>query len=138
MKVLADTSGLFAALVRNDRMHLPAKATMTRLLLEEFDLCTTSYVLLETLALLQARVGLHAADEFERTLRPRFEVIWVGGTLHERAFRRLGLRQTHGCSLVDCCSFVVMEDQGIQQAFGYDKHFSDEGFRLVREASDLD
>ena len=32
MKVFADTSGLFAAIVSNDVMHAPAKATLTALL----------------------------------------------------------------------------------------------------------
>ncbi len=64
MKIFTDTSGLF----RNDVMHDPAKATLTALLETGTELHTTSYVLQETLALLQARISLDAAIRFEHDL----------------------------------------------------------------------
>ena len=100
MRVFADTSGLFAALVRNDWMHLRAKATMTQLLEKGAEIHLTSYVLIETMALLQARVGLKAARQFEHVFRPLLRIHWVDESLHDRAFRRLELRGSRGVSLV--------------------------------------
>ena len=111
---------------------------MEKLLEESAEIHVTSYVLLETMALLQARVGLEAARQFENVLRPLLQVHWVDELLHEKAFKRLELRGTRGVSLVDCTSFVTMEDAGIRSVFGYDEHFTDEGFHLVKALSDLD
>ena len=130
MQVFADTSGLFAAMVRNDVNYSRASRGLSQILRSRDDIHTTSYVLLETLALLQARVGLEAARQFEQALRPLLTVTWVGETLHERAFRRLELRGRKSLSLVDCASFVVMEQTGIDVAFAFDSHFRDEGFEL--------
>lgn len=138
MKIYADTSGLFAALVKNDIMHSKAGPTMEKLLEEGAEIHVTSYVLLETMALLQARVGLDAARQFEQVLRPLLQVHWVEESLHEKAFKRLELRGTRGVSLVDCTSFVTMEDAGIRSVFGYDEHFTEEGFHLVEKQTDLE
>ena len=131
MRVFADTSGLFAALVRNDAHHEPARDRLERLLdADDVKIVTTSYVLLEVSALLQNRVGLDAAIRFDRDLRPVLQVVWVDEALHRRAMRRLELRRRRQVSLVDCASFVCMEDGGIQRAFAFDRHFIDEGFEV--------
>ena len=94
MTVFADTSGLFAALVRNDTNHEAARGSLSGLLENaQSIIVTTNFVLLETMALLQARVGLHAALAFERDLRPLLDVTWVDADLYSRAVRRLALRR---------------------------------------------
>lgn len=137
MRVFADTSGLFAALVLNDVNHEAAKATLTRLLDLGAELHVTSYTLLETLALLQARVGFEAATSFERDLRPLLHLTWVDDSLHSRAFQRLELRRRRGLSLVDCAAFVAMEDLRLAQAFTYDEDFELEGFVAIRGPEQL-
>ena len=132
MTVFADTSGLFAALVRNDVNHESARETLAGLLDDsEITITTTDFVLLETMALLQARVGLDAALQFERDLRPILDITWVDPTLYVRAVRRLALRHRRRVSLVDCLSFVTMEDAGLQRVFTCDRHFTDEGFEMI-------
>ena len=137
MKVFTDTSGLFAAVVRNDVMHDAAKATLTALLETGSELHATSYVLQETLALLQARVSLDAALQFEHNLRPLLRMTWMDENLHSRAFQRLELAQERRLSLVDCASFVVMEEFGIEDAFAYDEHFTRAGFHVVGRPEDI-
>jgi predicted nucleic acid-binding protein len=130
MKVFVDTSALFATLVRNDYMHVRARETFQRLVEQSAELYTTSYVVLETIALLQARVGLDAARSFQHEFLSIFKVCWVDQSLHDKAFRRLELRARREISLVDCTSFVWMEESGITHAFAYDEHFTAEGFKL--------
>ncbi len=137
MRIYTDTSGLFAAIVRNDLKHANAKATLTALLESGSELHATSYVLLETLALLQTRVGLEAAAQCEFVFRPLLQVTWITEELHERSFRRLKLKRSRGVSLVDCSSFVVMEDLEIRSVFGYDEDFAKEGFHLVGTPKEL-
>ena len=136
--VFVDTSALFAALVRNDVMHAQAAATLDRLLELGVDLHASSYVLLETLAILQSRVGLDAARSVEHDLRPLFQITWIDESLHDRAFRRLEMRARRDVSLVDCASFVVMEEIGITAAFAYDADFAEEGFTTIGTPDDID
>lgn len=137
MRVFFDTSGLFATLVHNDYMHVRARETVECLVEQNAKLLTTNYVLLETISLLQARVGLEAARLFHHQFAPTLKIHWVDEKLHEKAFRRLELRGRREISLVDCASFVFMEDNGISHAFAYDKHFSAEGFMVFETAKDV-
>ena len=131
MKVYTDTSGLFAALVANDRNYSRAAPVLKALLEGGHVMVMTGYVLQELLALLQSRVGLVAARRFEHEMRPLLEIVWIDEKLHELSFRRMELRAKRGLSLAECSSFVVMEQQGIEWAFAFDKHFRQEGFRLL-------
>lgn len=132
MRVFVDTSALYAALVRTDNAHEPARTKLADLCADaEVTLATTSFVVLETFSLLQARFGTDAALRFDRELCPHLEVSFVDRELHARGVRRVGLRRSRKVSLVDCTSFVFMEEQGIEAALALDKHFEQEGFRLV-------
>ena len=111
---------------------------MEALLDRRATMIVTSYVLLETLALLQSRVGLDAARQFDHAFRPQLEVRWVDEGLHERAFRRLEIRGAKRVSLADCTSFVVMEEIGVSSAFAFGRHFEEEGFRLLRCVEDVE
>jgi len=137
MRVFFDTSGIFATLVHNDYMHVRARKTVECLLEQNATLLTTSYILLETMALLQARVGLKAARRFHHEFATTLKIHWVDEKLHEKAFRRLELRGRREISLVDCASFVFMEDNGISHALAYDKHFSEEGFIVFETPKDV-
>ena len=82
MKVFVDTSAFFATLVRNDYMHVRARETFQYLVEQSVELYTTSYVVLETIALLQARVGLDAARSFQHEFLSIIKVYWVDKSLH--------------------------------------------------------
>ena len=58
-------------------MRLPAK------------LVTTSYVLVETTALLQHRIGLAAVRDLDQHVVPLLAVRWVDANLHRKGMRRL-------------------------------------------------
>lgn len=137
MRVFADTSGLFAALVRNDRKHGEAKPLFSRLIQTGGEVYTTSYALLETFALLQSRAGLDAARACEHAIRPLLRVTWVDQDLHRRAFRRLERLATRSVSLVDCTSFETMAELDLRAAFAYDPHFAEQGFTLLQTVRDL-
>ncbi|MGI8739744.1 MAG: PIN domain-containing protein [Gammaproteobacteria bacterium] len=77
MIAFADTSGLYALLARNDQFHTAAAAAFARLAEAQARLITTSYALVETLALLQHRIGLDATKAFQARLQPLLEVVWV-------------------------------------------------------------
>ena len=131
MKIFADTSGLFALLVKNDYMHIRAEKNFEYFAKNKIRLITSSFVLVETIALLQRRVSLEAVQDFYTRIYPLLEIIWVGEDLYTRSIQRLILSKTEDISLVDCLSFEIMEAQEITHAFTFDKHYEDQSFTIA-------
>ena len=101
-----------------------------RLRAERASLVTSSYVLVETYALLQGRIGIGAVRIFREALVPLMEVLWVDEVAHECALDELLLRNTRKLSLVDATSFVLMRANRVDRAFTFDGHFREEGYTL--------
>ena len=137
MKIFADTSGLFALLVRNDYMHVRARLNFEYFAENKVRLITSSFVLVETMALLQRRVSLEAMHDFHTNLSPLLDIIWIGADLYSRAVQRLLLLRQREISVVDCVSFEIMDAQEITHAFAFDKHFEEQGF-VIAAFHDLD
>jgi predicted nucleic acid-binding protein len=137
VSVFVDTSALYAMLVSNDYMNVRARALMEHLVRERRTLHTSSYVLVETTALLHVRAGHAAARDFERHVRPALEVRWVDAALHARAARRYAEPAARAVSLVDAVSFAVMRELHLEVAFTYDADFALEGFRVVGHVEEL-
>ncbi len=131
MIVFADTSALFALLVRDDFMHVRARANFDYFVENNTRLLTSSYVLLETLTLLQRRVSLEAAWDFERKIMPILDVVWVDERRHTQAMQRLHTERSRSVSLTDCLSFEIMEAEQITTAFTFDAHFTERGFEMA-------
>jgi predicted nucleic acid-binding protein len=131
MIVFADTSGLFALLVRDDIMHVSAKNRFAHFALIGAQLLTSSYVLVETMALLQRRVGLAPVHDFNAKIFPLMEILWVDGIWHAHATQRLLREDNQKVSLVDCLSFEIMEAREITEAFTFDRHFAHQGFNTT-------
>ncbi len=129
-RVFVDTSAILALLVASDQAHGDAAGAFARLREDGAALATTSYVLVETYALLGRRVGREAVLGFRRSFAPLLEVEWVDRPLHERGLDLLADRP-HGVSLVDAVSFACMRQLRIDRAFAFDRHFDLEGFELI-------
>jgi len=69
-----DTSGLYALMVRTEERHADELRVFRKLLEEDRPLRTTSYVTVETVALLQHRVGLGPVRDFIEHLSPVLSV----------------------------------------------------------------
>ena len=130
-QVFLDTSAAYALLVSSDQNHARAARAFASLGQREAGLTTTSYVLVETYALLMRRVGLAAARAFREDVQPLVEVAWVQHDQHERGLDLVFDRNQGDLSLVDAVSILTMRDLGIDQAFAYDRHFAAEGFDLL-------
>ena len=129
-RVFVDTSAIFALLVPTDAAHERATQAFDRLRARETVLLTTSYNLVETYALLGRRFGRDATASFRADFAPRRQVVWVDGDLHERGLD-LMLARGVGVSLVDAVSFLSIREQRIDEVFACDRHFEQEGFRVL-------
>ncbi len=135
MSVFADTSALYAAIVRTENLHGESLAVFRRLIESGRSIKTTNYVILETAALLQHRIGLEPVRDFDQGILPLLSVCWVSEELHRKGLRRLLRENRRLLSLTDCISFEFMESEGMRDAFALDRHFVDAGFRLLKPRS---
>ena len=133
MAVFIDTSALLALLDRDDLHHKTAAAIWRRLLHESSSLVSSNYIVIETAALTQRRLGMAALRAVVEDILPVLELIWVDKATHERAVEALLEKNRRKVSLVDCTSFEVMRLQGCTQVFCFDRHFAEEGFEKLTQ-----
>jgi uncharacterized protein len=131
MNIFADTSGLFALLVKNDYMHVRARGNFNYFAENNVQLVTSSFVLVETTALLQSRIGLAPVSDFHAKILPLLEIVWVDDKWYAKAVQRLLSKNNRDISLVDALSFEIMDAFQIECAFAFDKHFEENGFATV-------
>ena len=130
-RVFVDTSALLALLNPDDSNHRRARVAFDRLAAMSAALTTTSYVLVETYALVGRRLGAEAVRAFRDSFAPLLEVIWVDESLHEAGLDLLTTRKSGRLSLVDTVSFVVIRERALDRVFAYDDDFRRERFDLL-------
>ena len=131
MRAFVDTSAFYAVLDRDDRNHQKGKKAWMEILREPPTLVTSNYVLVETFALLQSRLGLEAVRRFQEDVVQIVQVEFVTPEMHRAGTAALLSAGRRGLSLVDCVSFEVKRDSGIKIAFTFDAHFKEQGFDVV-------
>lgn len=131
MTVFIDTSAFLAIFASDDRYHEAAQTTWRVLINEGETLLCNNYVLVETLTLLQRRLGMDAARSFQFNVLPSVNVHWVDEQIHGRAITALLATDRRSLSLVDCSAFESMRLYGIVRAFTFDPHYTDHGFEKL-------
>jgi predicted nucleic acid-binding protein len=131
VSVFIDTSALFAVLDADDQNHQRAKKVWLDLLAQDIELVCTNYILLETFALVQRRLGIDATRALQQDVVPVLHVEWVRQASHTAAATALLIAARRQLSLVDCVSFETMRRLGLQRAFTFDRHFADQGFECI-------
>lgn len=125
--VFADTSGFYAVLDADDPFHVAAKTAFARAEQEGWQLVTTNYVVHETWALVQHRLGWDAVEDFLDVMLPLCRVEYVDEPLYSFAAQQCRLARRRQLSLTDCISFEVMRRLGLTEAIVRDEHFAEKG-----------
>lgn len=130
MAVFVDTSALYAFLDRDDARNASAVGYLGSLADTE-PLLTHNYVVLETVALVQRRLGVGALRALVEDVVPGLEVRWVDEDVHRAAVSAMlaGIRRR--VSLVDWVSFEMMRRARVRTAFAFDRDFAAQGFDTV-------
>ena len=131
MRAFVDTSALLALLDADQDRHVAVAAAWARLLEEASVLVTTNYVLVETTALVQRRLGLEALRVFLDDVVPVLETVWIDEAIHRAGLSALRAAARRDLSLVDCTSFEVMRARGARVAFAVDTDFGRQGFETL-------
>ncbi len=130
-EVFADTSGWISSFISSEPHHVKAASLLTQCQQQNLQIVTTNYVLSELVVLFtRFRVQRSKALTYIRAIRDStwIEVVHIDEKLDDQAWKLLEARLDKTWSLVDCASFVVMEDRGLTDALTTDRHFEQAGF----------
>lgn len=131
MTVFVDTSAFLAVLDADDAHHAQARPIWEDLVNQEVTLVCTNYILLETFALAQNRLGLDAARVFQNDILPIVSIEWIDQASHQAGVSALLTANRRRLSLVDCTSFETMRRLNVNRAFTLDQHFAEQGFECL-------
>ncbi|MBI4304854.1 MAG: PIN domain-containing protein [Chloroflexi bacterium] len=131
MTVFVDTSALLPLPNPDDPDFGVATQVWNGIVARREQAVTTNYVLVETISLMQRRLGIDAARHFHAAVAPLLDIEWVGPRMHERGMAALLAAGSRRLSLVDCVSFEVMRERGLGTAFAFDDDFERQGFELL-------
>lgn len=134
MSVFVDTSALYALLDTGDRNHASAERGLLAVLDAPGRLLTHSYVVAESCALVQRRLGPERAIHLLDELLPLCRIVWVNAELHETAVAEFRASASRSVSLVDRVSFALMRREAVGTAFAFDRDFEEQGFALLAAA----
>ncbi len=132
MKLFVDSSGWTALFNPRDQYHLQIHRQAEMIVGQRNRLITTDYVLDETITNLMSAVNHAAAEKFAVWIlqQRHIFIIHIDESIWREAlslFRKYGDKSF---SFTDCTSFVVMQQQDLRDAFAFDHHFEQMGFRL--------
>lgn len=135
LKILVDTLFVVALVNQRDQYHERALALANEL--EHYPLLITNAVLLEIGNALARNYKQEAVAVIEQFLSAEeVEIVSLTPELFNEAFALYRTHQDKAWGLVDCISFVVMRERGIDRALTFDQHFVQAGFKaLMRSPS---
>ena len=131
MIVFIDTSALYALMDADDRNHERARDALVQWLDQPIQFLTSNYVLLESLALIQHRLGSQAARQFDAELMPVLRVHWIDAELHATALKMVLAIGQRDLRLVDCTNIELMRRLGHRTIFAFDRHYPEQGLTQV-------
>ena len=131
MSTAAPTSAFLAVLNADDQNHASAKEAWDKMVSHEETLLCTNYILVETFALVQHRLGMEAARTLHDDILPLVSVEWIDAQSHYSSVIAKLVAGRRRLSLVDCASFETMRRLGLSTAFAFDRDFKGQGFEII-------
>jgi len=132
-EVFLDTSFAIALSSITDQNHERAVRLANQIETNKTRLVTTQAILLEIGNSLSKQKYRAAAIQLLESIEadPNVEVVLLTNSLYRLAFSLFKQRDDKEWGLVDCISFIVMQDRGIADALTTDTHFQQAGFRAL-------
>ena len=136
-ELFIDTSGWANLIDISQPFHSLSAKIYQNARSQKHKIITTSYIVTELVALLSSplRIPRPKAIAFIQSLRtsPYVDVMHISKEIDTKAWELLINRQDKEWSLVDCSSFIVMQDRKITESLTNDNHFEQAGFiRLLK------
>lgn len=131
MTVFIDTSALYALLDSDDAEHGAATEYLVELADTVTELVSHDYVVVETTALVQHRLGMRSVRRLHNHVLPAVAVRSVPPEARDVAVAALLAAEQRRVSLVDRVSFELMRRWELQTAFAFDDDFDRQGLTRV-------
>lgn len=132
-EIFLDTSFAIAIVSPRDQLHKKANIWLDKIEDFETPIVTTQAVFLEIGNALSKtafrQVGIGILNHYEND--PKTTIISLTDDLYKTAFELFSNRTDKEWGLVDCISFVVMQEREITEALTADEHFIQAGFRAL-------
>ncbi len=130
IKIFVDTSFIIALVNIRDQYHQQVISIASEY--ENQFLVITDAVILEVSNALSRRYKLEAIQIIENFFESEnVEVVRLTPELFERGFSLYKNRRDQTWGLVDCISFIAMQDRKIDTALTFDRHFTQAGFKTI-------
>lgn len=135
-KVFLDTSYTIALSISRDELHNRAIELMKQIDENQTRIITTQAIILEIGNALSKQKYRQSAIQIIEHLEndPNITIVSLTDELYNEAFELFRNRPDKEWGLIDCVSFVIMQERNIEAALTADEHFIQAGFRaLLRE-----
>ncbi len=132
MRVLADSAAWLAVYDRRDPDHDNCVGLLNQWARQRAAVFVTDYILDETLTLILSRIGhRHAVNFGQRLLKSQLiHIVRLDQKNWNGAWQMFQQYDDKDFSFTDCTSFVVMRELHLADAFTFDHHFEQMGFRM--------
>lgn len=136
-KLFVDTSGWASFFNSKEPTHRQAAQILMTAYRDRYTVVTSNYILAELVALLHSPLRIPRSKIFAivDTIKasPYLEIVHIDLATDSDAWDLCKSRIDKAWSLVDCSSFIIMQQHKIQQALTTDHHFDQAGFiRLLK------
>ena len=129
-RIFVDTLFVVAQINQRDQYHHMASVLADQF--EGYPLLVTDAVLLEIGNALARTYKKEAVAVLENFLASEeVKVVRLTPQLFEQGFEEYKKFQDKEWGLIDCVSFVVMRQEGVNQALTFDHHFEQAGFQIL-------
>lgn len=129
--IFVDTSAFLAVLDKNDINHALALRCWKNLLQEVYSLYANNYVIVESIAIIQKRLGLQAVQTLQTEVLPFIQIDWIDENQHIVVVETVLATNRRKVSFVDCSAFQTMRHLGLDTVFTFDPHFTEQGFTVI-------
>jgi predicted nucleic acid-binding protein len=135
-RVFIDTGAFVALRNRAELEHVRAREALRDLVESGARLFTSNYILAETYTALLVRVGREEAIAWGTAFRSGrvVEFIRIDEPIEDEAWSILVSHRDKTWSYVDATSFALMDREGVDEAFSFDRHFVQRGLRIYPTA----
>jgi predicted nucleic acid-binding protein len=136
--LFVDTSGWANYLIKTEPFYTETSQLFNQCFKNKTELVTSNYVLAELIALLHSPLRISKSQQIKimdaiKTVS-WVSVIHIDQATEQRAYQFWKSRPDKNWSLVDCSSFVLMQDEVITKAITSDHHFEQAGFIQLLKA----
>lgn len=129
-KIIVDTSAFYALVSANDLFHSRAKIIYERLIDQDLQLYTSSYIFVEASALIQHRLGFNLLNTFVDSVKEGVHFLGVDRQTHWKAWEFLRENSLRGLSFVDCTTILIAKALNAS-VFAFDEDFKQHGISLL-------